>query len=116
MRVVITGSRSWSDFSVVAEKLGELCQDDIVAHGACSSGADRIAHCLLRWRGIQEIQYPADWATHGRAAGPMRNSEMLKDFKPDVVWAFMINGGTPGTKDCVRKAEAMGIPVEIFED
>ena len=29
-----------------------------------------------------------DWATHGRAAGPIRNQAMLQEGKPDVVVAF----------------------------
>ena len=52
--------------------------------------------------------YPADWRTHGRAAGPLRNARMIAEGKPDLVIAFK---GNRGTQDCCRKAEAAGIPV-----
>lgn len=52
--------------------------------------------------------FPADWAAHGRSAGPLRNARMLAEFKPDVVIAFK---GSRGTQDMVSRAEAAGIRV-----
>jgi len=52
----------------------------------------------------------ADWETHGRAAGPIRNEKMLT-WKPDLVVAFP---GGVGTADLVRRAEAAGVPVQRF--
>ena len=49
----------------------------------------------------------ADWDKHGKSAGPIRNARML-GWKPDVVVAFP---GDVGTRDCVSKAKAAGIPV-----
>ena len=52
--------------------------------------------------------YPADWKANAKAAGPIRNAEMLADFKPDTVIAFP---GGRGTADMVRKAKAAGVRV-----
>jgi hypothetical protein len=52
--------------------------------------------------------YPADWYTHGKAAGPIRNQKMLDDAFPDVVLAFP---GGRGTADMVRRAEKVGVTV-----
>jgi hypothetical protein len=53
--------------------------------------------------------FPANWKKHGRAAGPMRNQQMLDEGKPDLVIAFP---GGSGTADMVRRAKAAGVPVE----
>ena len=87
----------------------------ILMHGA-AKGADTLAGIWARRKGIEVAECPADWQTHGKAAGPRRNGEMLRrlidmqnhnGFRVGVV-AFP--GGT-GTADCQRQAEALGIPV-----
>jgi len=50
----------------------------------------------------------AKWSKHGRAAGPIRNQEMIDECKPDLVVAFP---GGRGTADMVRRAKAAGIRV-----
>jgi hypothetical protein len=59
----------------------------------------------------QEIFY-ADWATHGRRAGPIRNAAMIK-AGADLVLAFPLPGGR-GTQHTIRLAEEAGIPVRIW--
>ncbi len=49
----------------------------------------------------------AKWETYGKAAGPIRNREMLLNL-PALVVAFP---GGKGTADMVRQAERAGIPV-----
>ena len=55
-------------------------------------------------RGVAE----ADWAKHGRKAGPIRNQRMIDEGRPDLVVAFP--GGT-GTADMVERARVAGIRV-----
>ncbi len=38
--------------------------------------------------GIPVMTFPADREKHGRAAGPIRNKQMLEEGKPDLVAAF----------------------------
>jgi len=54
----------------------------------------------------------ANWRTHGKAAGPIRNQQMLDEGRPHLVVAFP--GGT-GTADMVRRAKAAGVPVMEVE-
>lgn len=79
----------------------------LVIHGA-ARGADRLAGEWAAERGVPVVEYPADWAAHGRAAGPKRNQRMIDEGKPDFVVAFP---GGAGTADMVRRAKAAGIPV-----
>jgi hypothetical protein len=82
----------------------------LLVHGA-ATGRDRDAAewAESRWVPHTGQKYAADWACDGRAAGPIRNSRMLRDANPDMLVAFA--GGT-GTADCTRKAKALGIRVE----
>lgn len=85
----------------------------VLIHGG-ARGADEGA---ARWGASEDLKvlaFPADWKTHGRAAGPIRNRKMVVDGKPDVVIAFP---GGRGTADMIRTAEEFGIPViRVRED
>lgn len=82
----------------------------LLVHGA-ATGRDDDAAEWAESRGVPHThrKYAADWSRDDRAAGPIRNSHMLRDAKPDLLVAFA--GGT-GTADCTRKAKALGIRVE----
>lgn len=114
MRVIITGSRFWWDFTEVQKVLDRLGPDDTLAHGACPAGADRIAHCLAKWRGIKIKRYYPDWKAHGTSAGPIRNQYMLDDFHPHLVVGFILEDyPCKGTRNCLSIAESYGTPTEI---
>lgn len=69
-------------------------------------GADAIARDWAKRRGVPCETFAADWRTHGRAAGPIRNQRMLDEGKPDYVVAF--EGGR-GTDDMLARAERAGV-------
>lgn len=48
----------------------------MVVSGGCS-GADIGGEAWADRRKIEVNRFPADWSKHGRAAGPIRNEEML---------------------------------------
>jgi hypothetical protein len=120
-RILITGSRNWTDRDAILNALVQAvtefgnARDLTLVHGACPTGADQIAHEL--WTGhlsrFNHVErHPADWQQFGRGAGPKRNQEMV-DLGADICLAFM-NPGSRGTADCVRRAEKAGIPVRVF--
>jgi hypothetical protein len=130
MRVIVTGSREWPSRAAVWEALAGVLNENVedgetitVVHGA-ARGADRFAAewCHLPDEPgyhvtVVEEPHPADWARYGKAAGPMRNREMV-DLGADLVLAFPLPGPrerSRGTWDCVEAAEAHGIPVEVKE-
>ena len=118
MRILVTGSRNWTDREAIEEALTGIVAPDYTSRGAvlihgAARGADRIAHELAReWEGWTVDAYPADWKKHGNRAGPIRNSEMLGAY-PDICLAFPLPG-SKGTWDMVRKASAAGIEVRIM--
>lgn len=108
--VLVCGGRSYSDRQKVYRTLSALDAAhgplEIVEGGA--SGADTLAQQWAEARGHPTRSFPADWATHGRAAGPIRNEQMLRDGRPDLVVAFP---GGRGTANMVSLAKAAGVRV-----
>ena len=112
MRLLVTGSRHFQDAELVLRKITEYDPDVIIEGGA--SGADSLAVRAGIQLGIFVEQYHANWEKYGRAAGPLRNQEMLDRGKPDVVLAFPLKD-SKGTWDMVKRAKDAGIPVEVVE-
>ncbi len=114
-RVIVTGARNWPDPDAVRAALDiQLSAGEFVlVHGECPTGAD--AHATQWWidRGHpgKLERHPADWRHHGRAAGPIRNQQMV-DAGADLVLAFPL-ASSRGTIDCVRRARRAAVPVHI---
>jgi hypothetical protein len=114
MRVLICGSRHWTDTDAVVQEVAMLVPGTVVIHGD-APGADRIAGATAEARGLQVVRFPADWERHGRAAGPIRNRQMLREGKPDLVLAFTADlERSQGTRDMVRQAQRAGVPVRLI--
>lgn len=113
-KVLVCGSRTWTDRATIERVICGLERDTIIVHGA-AKGADSLADDAASLWGLIRRPYPADWQKYGRAAGPIRNQEMLNKEDPDRVIAFRMPGESRGTDDMVRRARAVGIPVEIIE-
>lgn len=119
-RVLVTGSRNWSNTAILGRALdNELLQTGAltVVHGG-SRGADRLAESWANARAAQGYNvrtevHEADWNTHGKAAGPLRNAAMV-NLGADMVLGFPI-GVSKGTRDAMHKAAVVGIPIRKFE-
>lgn len=70
-------------------------------------GADTLSREWAEELGIPVQKVPADWDTYGKAAGAIRNKEMLK-LKPDGVVAFP---GGNGTRDMINQSIKAGLRV-----
>lgn len=112
-RVMVTGSRHWTDEGAVIRAL-RAAQDQlgafVLVHGACPTGADEIAADFWGRRGPVEA-HPADWAQHGKAAGPIRNKEMVESGI-DLVIAFPLPD-SKGTRNAMALAHAAGIQIWV---
>jgi predicted Rossmann-fold nucleotide-binding protein len=108
MRVLVCGGRDYQDIATVLRVLDGLEPRPTLIIEGGSSGCDA---CAAEWafrRGVRNVTFHADWKQHKRAAGPIRNQEMIDEGKPDLVVAFP---GGVGTADMVRRAKAAGIRV-----
>lgn len=112
MRVLVCGSRDWTDEETVAQALSRFpAGSTTIIHGA-ARGADAIAEEVALSFQFYVEEYPADWERHGRSAGFKRNLEMLS-ADPDLVLAFQ-REGSRGTQYTIEQARKRGIPVEVF--
>lgn len=114
MCVIVCGDRNWIDPAPIAARLKSLPPRSLIIHGA-ARGVDSIGGRVAIELGLFYVRaIPANWKKYGRAAGPIRNREML-DMKPDLVLAFHSDiASSKGTKDCVTEAKRRGIPVEVI--
>lgn len=113
-KVLVCGDRKWTDYKLILTVL-EMLKPDVVIEGECR-GADLLSKRAAIELGIPVEAYPADWKMYGKAAGPIRNRQMLKEGKPNLVVAFHddINHSS-GTKNMVNIAKKAGTKVSIVE-
>jgi len=112
MRVLVCGSRGWTDETRIFQRLSLLPFGTEIISGA-ASGADSLAAMVAQTLGFTVREFPADWNRYGRSAGFMRNFEMLNQ-RPDLVIAFW-DGQSRGTAHTIRGARARAIPVEVIQ-
>jgi hypothetical protein len=115
--IIVTGGRDYQERARVFAAL-DLAHGKkritLLVHGACIDrktgelrGADRWADEWARERGVKVEPHPADWATWGDKAGPMRNHQMAYAGAHGCI-AFP---GGRGTAQMIRQARYYGIPV-----
>lgn len=126
--IIITGGRDFYNYELFQDTLDFLF-GALLVHliaGACSDGksgvltytrpdgikvygADGLAEKYAAEHGHKFTAYPADWNKHGKSAGPIRNSEMIKSGA-EVCIGFW-DGKSKGTFDMMTKAKKAGIVV-----
>lgn len=115
MRVLICGDRNWTDWEAIERYVATLPDDAVIIEGE-ARGADRMARQAAMRRGLKVERYPALWAKYGRAAGPVRNRQMLVEGDPDLVVAFHTNiAESKGTANMVSQAERAGLPTIVHD-
>ena len=113
MRVLIAGSRFYRDYQKILAVVRSFDIDLVIA-GGCG-GADTLAVRAARQCGIRYIEYPADWQRFGKSAGPIRNAQMIKMEKPDLVLIFHEDlPRSKGTSDMLCRVLRANIPYRIF--
>jgi hypothetical protein len=110
MWVPVRGGRDYTDRRILRKVLDDLALErdiDVVIHGD-AVGSNRMAGEWASLSGIRELAFPADWEKFRRAAGPIRNRQVLVEAAPDVVVA---SPGGRRAANMIRQARAAGVPV-----
>jgi len=119
----VCGDRDWHDAELLynvlddfnLELLYNVLDDfnlDCIIEGE-ARGADSMSREYAITRELSWIPYPARWTSLGKAAGAIRNREMLKE-DPDIVIAFHdFISNSKGTKDMVSISLKKGKDVFI---
>lgn len=115
IRIIASGGRHFADRDRVTRTLQRLNalyligfepEETVLVHGGCT-GADTLAAEEAVKLGWRVEAHPADWETHGNAAGPIRNKHMVS---LSAAYFIAFPGGS-GTAHCKRLAKSAGIPV-----
>lgn len=120
LRILVTGSRAWTDRDAILHALDRVATEAGVAPGlvtvvhGTARGADSLADSAARQLGMRVERHPADWQLHGKSAGHRRNAEMVQ-LGADLTLAFPL-GESRGTRGAMRLAREAGIPVRNLGD
>jgi hypothetical protein len=108
MKLVCTGGRDYEDHNMVADLLTTLKPEEVYV-GDCSTGLDKLVVEVCQDYSIPCRVFEARWDEHGRAAGPIRNQEMIAAADSEaLVLAFP---GGRGTEDTVTRAKARNMMI-----
>ena len=112
-KVVVAGGREFEDFDLLERKLNNILKDcdkvEIVSGKA--KGADTLGERYAKKYGHSIKAFPADWKTHGNAAGPIRNKQMAE--YGDAVVCFW-DGKSTGTRSMINLAKDYGLQLRII--
>lgn len=117
MKVLVCGDR-WYDnpvrlqwtLDVIHGKVGRITQ---IIEG-CAPGADSLAEAWAESKHVPVRHFPADWKKYGKAAGPIRNREML-DQQPHLVVIFHdAIQDSRGSRDTWLEARQRNIPTMLI--
>ena len=118
IRTIWCGDRHWDNYDWIEEtmaKMKEHLGEFFVIEGE-ADGADKASKYLAQLHDLPFQGFKADWTKYGKAAGPIRNAEMLKQH-PHGVLAFHLDlRKSKGTANMVDIAFKAGIPVWICTD
>ncbi len=128
MRLLVCGGRYFDDVPLLWSIMDSINKRRIDEHGdgirlvieggQCFTdkngrnlGADHWAHEWANARNVANERYFADWASEGRAAGPIRNKRMFLEGKPSHGLAMPGGSGTANMVSIMRGH----IPLRIVE-
>ncbi len=135
MRILVTGSRDWTDRRIIAGALDDavrfapMCEGPIIVIEGGAAGADTLARIAATARGWQVATMKANWNDFGKTAGHIRNNAMVYLMQPaapgDICLAFInacIKKGCPepqphdshGVTHCMTAAKRTGMKVEEY--
>lgn len=114
MRVLVCGSRTWSDRDLIMKELSKLPKDTVIIEGE-ARGADSLAASVAEELGFAIMRFPADWDRYGKRAGWLRNQQMLTEGNPDRVIAFTDDlQKSIGTNNMVTLSRRAQKPVDVI--
>ena len=109
MHVVVGGCRTFNDYDILSKHLDSILQPYghngiIILSGHCS-GVDALTERYASEHKLTIEIHPAQWTRYGRAAGPIRNEQMVT--QADCVIAFW-DGKSRGTRSLISYAKKHG--------
>lgn len=105
MKVCICGSRNITDYELLKQCVidSKFEITSIISGGA--KGVDQLAIQYAKEFNIPWVEYLADWATHGRSAGIIRNKQMVDKAEGVIALWDGLSSGTANSISYAQKTE-----------
>jgi hypothetical protein len=115
MNLIIAGGRDFDNYSYLEKVLNHLLsrtdKETITIFCGKAKGADSLGERYALHNGIRVREFPADWNTHGKRAGILRNIEMGDEATHLVAFHDTVSRGT---KQMIDYAEKKGLVVKVY--
>lgn len=123
IRLIVAGTRTFDDYALMREKLDRIIlglREDypgtpVVIISGNAKGADQLGIRYAMERNLSFRRFPAQWRQYGKAAGPMRNAQMLAHAKEGIpaLVAFW-DGKSRGTDNMIQTARRGRVFVRVI--
>jgi predicted Rossmann fold nucleotide-binding protein DprA/Smf involved in DNA uptake len=116
-KVIIAGSRGFSNYKLLREKCNEYLREkrkisNIIIVSGHARGADTLGEKYAQDEGFSLEIYPAQWDKFGKRAGYRRNEQMAE--VADALIAFW-DGSSRGTKHMIDIMNEKNLLVRVVE-
>ena len=113
MKIIIAGSRRFTDYGLLKEKCDFFLQNqsNVEIVSGTAAGADTLGERYAVERGYKVKRFPADWSK-GIQAGHIRNAEMAA--YADAAIIFFVDG-SKGSQSMLKAANRKGIAVRVVD-
>lgn len=114
-RVIIARCRAFYNYVTLKERCEYYLQNKMKTHNVIivsghAPGADTLGEKFAADHNLLCELHPANWKSHGKAAGPIRNAKMAEIA--DALIAFW-DGQSKGTKSMIELAKSKGLQVAV---
>ena len=116
-KVIIAGSRGFSNYKLLKEKCNEYLREkrkeyNIIIISGGARGADTLGEKYAQDEGFSLEKFPANWNKFGKSAGFRRNEQMAE--VADALIAFW-DGKSHGTKHMIEIMENKKLLVKVIK-
>ena len=111
--IIVAGDRNFTDYNYFKQCLNTLFNTErprTIISG-CAKGVDTLAIRYANEYNLPLMKFPADWDTHGKAAGPIRNKQMAQNATHLV--AFLAPN-SKGTRNMINQAKEHNLAIKIY--
>lgn len=110
MKTAVIGSRTFDNYDQLKTILDNLSDKpaEIISGGA--NGADSLAERYAQENNLPLTIHLANWKAYGKAAGPIRNKQLIEDCEQVVaIW----DGQSKGTQHSIKVAQKLNRPTQL---
>ena len=118
-RMIVAGCRTFQDYALLCAHLDRITAEipgRIELISGHAPGADTLGERYAREHKMRLRVFPARWDLYGKAAGVLRNQQMIDyALKKSAIAVFFWDGSSRGTRDAIRRALKAGIDTRIIQ-